>query len=383
MAVDSPSDGLNMVLRALLVSEDDGAIAILTSVLSEFAVTTDRCTYPTGVFCLPEYKLDALIVDFDHADRAISIVQSVRNLAFPPLIISILKDQSRVRNVLAAGANFVLYKPIFEEQARASLRAAVGLMKRERRRCFRVALQVPVQLQLEDGTEKEGIILDLSEEGMDVLTADPICPSSRLHARFTLPEGVDRIELSGVVAWAHPNGQSGMRFGEISESLHNRFREFVDSHAPELPDEDPWQDAECRLTDLSLGACYIDTESPFPEHSVVKLRLTANDMEVSAEGTVQIMHPGAGMGIEFASRTTAQRNEVQSLLNLLTSFPGTLPKLTITPCALFAPENFNDENANALDDPLLQLLRNHESFNQEEFLRELQQQRTSHEVVAG
>jgi CheY-like chemotaxis protein len=372
-----------MVLRALLVSEDDGAIAILTSVLSEFAVTADRCAYPTGMFCLPEYKLDALIVDFDHADQATSIVQSIRNLPFPPLIISILKDQSGVRNAFAAGANFVLYKPISEDQARASLRSAVGLMKRERRRCFRVAVQVPVQLQLEDGTEKEGIILDLSEDGMDILTANPICPSSRLRAQFTLPGSLDKIELSGIIAWANPNGQSGMRFGEISESLHNKFGEFVDSHAPELPVEDPWQDAECRLTDLSLGACYIDTESPFPEHSVVKLCLAASDMEVCAEGTVHVMHPGVGMGIEFASRTIAQRNEVQSLLNLLTSSPGTLPKLTITPCALFASEDFNNENANALDDPLLQLLRNHESFNQEEFLHELQQQRTSQEVVAG
>jgi DNA-binding NarL/FixJ family response regulator len=372
-----------MVLRALLVSEDDGAIAILTSVLSEFAVTADRCAYPTGMFCLPEYKLDALIVDFDHADQATSIVQSIRNLPFPPLIISILKDQSGVRNAFAAGANFVLYKPISEDQARASLRSAVGLMKRERRRCFRVALQVPVQLQLEDGTEKEGIILDLSEDGMDILTANPICPSSRLRAQFTLPGSLDKIELSGIIAWANPNGQSGMRFGEISESLHNKFREFVDSHAPELPVEDRWQEAECKLTDLSLGACYIDTESPFPEHSVVKLCLAASDMEVCAEGTVHVMHPGVGMGIEFASRTIAQRNEVQSLLNLLTSSPGTLPKLTITPCALFASEDFNNENANALDDPLLQLLRNHESFNQEEFLHELQQQRTSQEVVAG
>jgi hypothetical protein len=36
-----------------------------------------------------------------------------------------------------------------------------------------------------------------------------------------------------------------------------------------------------------------------------------------------------------------------------------------------------------LDDPLLELLRSHESLNQEEFLQKLRQQRSSEEVTSG
>jgi CheY-like chemotaxis protein len=372
-----------MVLRALLVSVDDGAIAILTSVLSEFAVTTQHCGYPEGILRLPECKLDALVVDFADPAKATSIVQTIRRVPSPPLIVAILEDQASLRDALAAGANFALYKPVSEDKARSTLQAAIALIKRERRRCFRVPVQVPVQLQLEDGGEREGILLDLSEDGIDILTAEPICPSSKLRARFTLPASQDSVEIGCEVAWANPNGQSGMRFMEISASRHNTFSEFVASHAPELPDESPWQDSECRLTDLSLGACYVETASPFPERSVVELCLNASEIEVSAEGTVQVMHPGAGMGIEFASRTAAQREEVQSLLNLLTSCPGTLPKLQIAPRSLFATDEFKNESSNPLDDPLLQLLRNHESLSQEEFLQELQQQRSPQEEVTA
>jgi CheY-like chemotaxis protein len=370
-----------MVLRALLVSADDGAIAILNSVLSEFAVTVQHCVHSSEKFCLPEYDRDALVIDFDDRDQAISIVQSIQSSPFPPLIVAMLKDQGSVRSAFAAGANFALYKPVSEDKARATLQAAIALIKRERRRCFRVPVQVPVQLQIENVVEKEGIILDISEDGVDILTAEPICPSSKVRARFAIPGCIENVDIWGEVAWANPNGQSGMRFIEIPAGLRDAFREFIASHAPELPAEDSWQDSECKLTDLSLGACYVETASPFPERSVVDLYLRVNDTEVSAEGTVQVMHPEVGMGIEFASRTPAQREEVQNLLNLLTSCPGTLPKLRIAPRSLPLSEKFTNEGANGLDDPLLELLRNHESLSQEQFLHELQQQRSPQEAV--
>jgi len=50
-----------------------------------------------------------------------------------------------------AGANFVLYKPISVSQAQASLRAATALLKRERRRAFRVPVQVPVRSECRMG----------------------------------------------------------------------------------------------------------------------------------------------------------------------------------------------------------------------------------------
>ena len=65
---------------------------------------------------------------------------------------------------------------------------------------------------------------------------------------------------------------------------------------------------QCKLTDLSLGGCYVQTESPFPQSSAVDLCLRAPAMEIHAEGLVRVMHPGQGMGIEFPAthRRTAQ-----------------------------------------------------------------------------
>jgi hypothetical protein len=137
------------------------------------------------------------------------------------------------------------------------------------------------------------------------------------------------------------------------------------------------------LTDLSLGGCYVETESPFPERSGITLCLNAEDVEVQAEGTVRVMHPGFGMGIEFAARTTDERAQVARFIGFLTSRPGTLPALLITPRNLAAGDcNQPDESPREeLDDPLLELLRSHESLSQEEFLHKLRQQRGSEEVT--
>ena len=154
---------------------------------------------------LEERKFDAVIVDYDDSENATLTLQNAYQNAGrnPAVTVALLSDKSKVRNVFGSGANFVLYKPISTQQAQASLRAATALIKRERRRSFRVPVQVPVQLHVENSTEMEGILLDLSEDGMDVLAAQPLYPSAHITRRFNLLQGGETV-LSGEVAWATP-----------------------------------------------------------------------------------------------------------------------------------------------------------------------------------
>ncbi len=182
----------------------------------------------------------------------------------------------------------------------------------------------------------EGILLDLSEDGLDVLAAQPLYPFAGISAHFSLTAPDMEVEVRGEVAWANPNGESGVRFIDLPENLRTNLRAWVTANARELPPEDPEPVSQCRLTDLSLGGCYVETESPFPERSGIVLCLNAEGMEVQAEGMVRVMHPGFGMGIEFAARTDEQRAQVENFINFLTSRPGTMPQLLITPRALAA-----------------------------------------------
>lgn len=373
-----------MAYRSLLVSKDGAAIETLAPVLLGFNIAIERCGYAEALHRLGDRKYDATIVDFEDPHSAALVLENSKqaSLRDPTITVALLADRTKVRNVFGAGANFILYRPFSEEQAQAVFRAAEALIKRERRRSFRVPLQIPLQFMVENGPELEGILLDLSEEGMDLLAPQPICPTTEIAARFSLPQASAPVEVRGVVAWANPNGQSGVRFIELKEDLRQILKAWIETHAQELPPDEPEPVSHCRLSDLSLGGCYVETESPFPEGSAVVLSLRAAGAKVQAEGRVRIVHPGFGMGVEFAAHTPGQRFQVERFIQLLSSRPGTTPELTVSPRALAA--EWPAEDAAASDergDPLLELLRGHLDVGQEEFLEQLRRQRSS-EVAA-
>src|SRR5579872_2118453 len=203
-----------MIFQALLISKDESASSALIPVLAEFELETQTCGYTDAVSRLNEQKFDAVIVDFDDPNAASKIFQNTA--VGGQITVALLRDKGKVRNVFGSGANFVLFKPLSAASARTTLRAAIALIKRERRRTFRVAVQVPIQIQVKDGAEMESILLDLSEDGMDVLSAQTLYPTAIISSRFVLPDAEPEFNLQGEVAWANPNGQSGVRFVDLT-----------------------------------------------------------------------------------------------------------------------------------------------------------------------
>jgi PilZ domain len=280
-----------------------------------------------------------------------------------------------VRTVFGAGAHFIVYKPVSREQAEGTLRAAASLIQRDRRTSFRVPIQVPLSLSIESGGGPvEGLLLDLSLDGMDVLSPKPLYSSARLSARFTLPGFGSELNLRGEVQWANPNGESGVRFTRVPERVRSELRRWLEDHRRDATGEEPTAIQNCKLTDLSLGACYIETPSPLPERSLVIFKLRAGDSELQAHGTVRVMHPSHGMGIEFA-HTPEARQETEALIQFLGSQPGLEPELQVSPRSQEPGMETGSQTAGDLEDPLLELLHNHELLTQEMFLEALQSQR--------
>jgi CheY-like chemotaxis protein len=369
-----------MTMQALLVSTDDAAAEALTPVLSGSGLDVRRCEYAAAIGELTTQKFDAVLVDFDDPQRAALVLQNtcLTSPCNTAITGAMLRDRAQVRQVFGAGANFVLYKPISPEQAETSLRAATALIKRERRRSMRVPVQVPVELRVSNGLNVEGILLDLSEDGLEVLASQPLYPSASLLLQFRLPEGSNAIQAQAQVAWANPNGQCGVRFIDLAENTRSSLRDWIAARARMQSPEEPETSAPCRLTDLSQGGCYVETESPFPERGAVTLRLQAAGLAVQAQGMVRVMHPAFGMGIEFASCTAQEQEQVANFIRFLTSQPGASPELLVTPRALTecsASLNAATFSQPEFDDPLLDLLRSHEPLSQEEFLQELHRQR--------
>lgn len=380
-----------MNFLALLVSGDDSASEILGQVLPGFGIAVERFSdLATAIHRLQELRFEALIVDFEDPDGASVLLQEARRLnsGNPPITVALVAEPAKARHILTEGAHFVLYKPLSEDKTRAGLRAVAALLNRERRRARRVPVQAPVELTQPDGRKVEGILIDLSETGMDVLTAEPQAPGALLNFRFQMPDGSFEVHAHGQVAWANPNGQTGVHFLDLEESVGAQLHDWLKAAAANLTEGADETVPHCKLTDLSLGGCYVESDSPFPEHAMVDLCLRTDEIAVHTEGMVRVMHPGHGMGVEFPSRTPEQRAQVGNLISVLRGCRDSRLELGISPRALSAdlsqfersPETAN-ESGDDLEDPLLELLRQGPELQPDDFLAELRRQRSGETVA--
>jgi CheY-like chemotaxis protein len=382
-----------MNLLALLISTDDSAAEILGRVLPASGIAVERFSdLATAIGRLQQQRFDALVIDYENPEAAEEVFEEGRRLnsGTAPVTVALVAERARARDILSGGAHFVLYKPLSEEKAKAGLRAVTALLNRERRRAYRVPVQAPVELSLPDTRKAEGILLDLSETGMDVLTAAPQVPGALVNFRFALPDGSLEIQVHGQVAWAKPNGQAGVHFLDLGEAVRSQLRVWLQAAATANGAGPEETVPHCKLTDLSLGGCYVETDSPFPEQALVDLCLRTDEMAVHTEGMVRVTHPGHGMGVEFPSRTPEQRAQVGNLISFLRGCPESMLEMSVSPRALAADlsqfehapaaesESHGDEE---MQDPLLELLRHATSMQQDDFLEELHRQRSGESVA--
>jgi hypothetical protein len=151
-----------------------------------------------------------------------------------------------------------------------------------------------------------------------------------------------------------------------------------------------------RLTDISIGACYLETTEPLLSGTSVLVSARTLGSEYLLDGVVRTSHPEAGMGVEFAG-TKEHRERVKVLIAQLTN-QREIPRIivgrkeSLTANGLNAPSGNHGTGKSVpsvpqgqsvalvssdeeVDDPLLDLVRNGVSLDVTEFLDNLRAQR--------
>ena len=368
-----------MSLQSLVFCPDEKIVRVLRRVLSDLEIAVERCSdADSAIRKLTRQRFEAVIVDCSDEDVASQVLKSAR---FAPcnkhaVAVAIVDGTTKLRSAFELGAHFVLYKPISSERAKASFRAVRALMKRERRRNIRVAIEIPVTLILKDGGQQRAVTSDLGEGGIAIQSSQRPKKMGPMSIQFALPGTSHIVKCMGEVAWENAGRQTGVRFVDMSPETRDRLKAWITNHSPESEQDDP--PVQCKLSDLSLGGCYLETNSPFPERTRVVLSMRIQQLQIQAEGVVRVMHPEVGMGVEFTQKTTQQREHVEKFIYTLTTSGGAPPDL------LVEPEGFDNGELTALDrnidepyDPLLDLFRNKAELDSEPFLTELRKQRRS------
>jgi DNA-binding NarL/FixJ family response regulator len=371
-----------MGLKSLVLCADEKIVRVLRRVLSDLEIGIEHCTDPDGaIHKLTRQRFEAVIIDCTDLKTATSVLKSARSAPVNKraVAVAIMDGHTGLRSAFDMGAHFVLYKPVSTERAKSSFRAARALMKRERRRNSRVAIQVPVTLKNDHtGFLQTAPTSDISEGGMAVQFAKQQKDPGPWNVHFTLPGTGRAIDVVGEVAWHNPGGQIGIRFTNLQVDLAHGLRQWLNQQSPESEKDDP--PVRCKLTDLSLGGCYLEIASPFPPRTRIVLSMSAGGLELHVEGVVRVMHPEFGMGVEFTQGTTEQHSHVERFIQTLMKAGDVLPDLLVEPEGLESSLIADKPPAQPSDieDPLLDLFHNKATLSAELFLNELRKQRRTH-----
>jgi CheY-like chemotaxis protein len=369
-----------MNLKSLLLCSDEKIVRVLRRTLGDLDIGVEHCaTAEIAVRQLTRERFEAIIVDCAGPGAA----DVLRNARSAPcnkraVAVAILDPEKGVRSAFDLGAHFVLYKPVSSEKAKSSFRVARALMKKERRHNARIPVQFPVEMSsLESGAHFKVNTTDVGEGGLAVSLPRRSKPAGRWELSFALPGSAASLKVLAEFAWEGTGTQVGLRFQNPTPEVARQLREWLGRNSPDSEKDDP--PVACRLTDLSMGGCYLEIASPFPAATRVTLSMRAAGVDLRAEGVVRVMHPDKGMGVQFTQSTPEHRAVLEKFLGTLTENRDVLPELLVEPEGLETESPQRDlavaAEAGEVEDPLLNLFRSKGTLPADTFLAELRKQR--------
>jgi c-di-GMP-binding flagellar brake protein YcgR len=374
---------VTMDLRALVVCPDLDSASLLTRILTELGMAAEHTPSVTrGLELVRSERFDAIVLDYQ-ADQSSEeflahLRQSKKNRA--SMLIAIVDSEFNARPVFGLGANFVLYRPLSSERTRISLRAARGLMRRERRRAPRTPVRSTANVAYPGAPELNAVLNDLSDGGTSIHAPQRLPNACKVYFEFALPGQRQLVRLSGEVAWQDASGRTGIRFLDVPQSSRRLMQTWLQQKNAQpaaavpaqpaasklsatqsfagqsLPVRDPQREPKdaglvsnagnrrgehrlacklgaevyrlgttvpnrCILSDISEGGCYVEMPSPLSGQLGVEIVVRTTDTKLRIRGEVLATHPGFGMSVRFMFRDSAEREEVLRLLAVLTTGP--------------------------------------------------------------
>jgi CheY-like chemotaxis protein len=218
-------------LELLAVCNDEQVLKSATEAVRKCKGTLSSVTSAeTATVCVKCWRVDGIIIDAALAD-AESLIRMIRSdkCNQDSAIFACVNLSSQGASVIAAGATFILPKPLAPEALLQALRATSTMMT-ERRRHRRFELTTGVDLTC-GRMQQRAIMVNLSEAGMAIRAPEFIIPSKTIAFSFQLPNG-PFIDGIGEIAWRGCTGLVGIRFDSFSTAGHRDLAQWLATTFP-------------------------------------------------------------------------------------------------------------------------------------------------------
>jgi CheY-like chemotaxis protein len=224
---------------ALLVSQDTTAIQQISESMQQLAMAPEICPeIPDALRLLGHRKFDAIIVDLQLGEPAQTFLGQVRSSSSNRTAVTFAISNSEKEKLPAseAGAHFVLERPLSLASIDRTLKAAYGMIIRERRRYFRCPITIPADIR-QDMQEVHGQTVNISEGGMAISIPVPLRAGVPATVRFTLPGKESQFAAQSEICWYKENGRAGLQFRSLSQPQKSELQEWLSRRLEEsLPE---------------------------------------------------------------------------------------------------------------------------------------------------
>jgi DNA-binding response OmpR family regulator len=208
--------------NCLLVAPPSANTDLVQNAMRQFAVAGEACEDPeVALRLIRSRKYEAVVIDFQFGPVARQLLREVRSSSSNrrSVVFALVDHDSEANEAFISGSSFTLSKPVVEEKAIRLIRAAYGMILRERRRYFRCPISIPVKLYYPDRPPQDACLVNLSEGGMCVQSSSIIAKDEQIFVEFTLPFAQAEISCQTTVCWANDRGQAGLEIASVPRDM--------------------------------------------------------------------------------------------------------------------------------------------------------------------
>jgi hypothetical protein len=224
---------VNYKMKALLLCHIPETVGIVSHLLREVGVETQTCESESQALArLTSGKFEALVVDYDEIAKWPEVVNNIRalrpNQDLP--LFAIASEGPAKAAASRLGNTFVIERPLILSDIRSLLRTVHGRMVRSSQTYFRMNVDIPVYLARVSGVVLQCSTLNISQNGMAVMTPVALNIGEALNLMFSIPQKDIVVSAEGTVIWDNGKGKAGIRFECSSAHAQARVFEWLHDH---------------------------------------------------------------------------------------------------------------------------------------------------------
>lgn len=217
------------VASALIVTGDKAIASLTISALNNYAIAADVCLKEELPKRIGRSRYELVVIEWESEVAAGDVVDAIRSAPSmrTAVVLAIVANGTQASQASATGVHFVLQPPISRVALDSVIRAAFGLIVRERRRYFRCPIDIGVIAHRRTEGAWQGRIANISEGGMCILPPVPLRPGDHLSVEFVLPSSSAEISAECDVQWADAEGRVGLQFEQISPHAKSDLQHWL------------------------------------------------------------------------------------------------------------------------------------------------------------